>query len=143
MACPHFHAVAARSQTDHSRAAMLPLGDIWDGVCAASPGASAQPDESTLLTGCNLGYARGCCSHFPAVDTGADAVRFTIAQDAADVVRLYYVLERDHHPLAHGPLEYSRATQTFAESAAGDVATRLARAYVDSYLRRKSEAASR
>ena len=139
MACPHFHPAKPRSQTDHSHTAMLPLGDAWDGMCQAVPETPWQPDESTLLTLCNLGYARGCCLHFPAGD-GPDAVRFTIAGDDAQGLHLYYVLERDHHPLAHGPLEFSRGADMFVGPPVSETVTRLARTYVESYLRRKSEA---
>jgi hypothetical protein len=139
MACPHFHALKPRCQIGNSQTAMLPLGDAWEGVCRAVPDTPWNPDETTLLSLCNLGYARGRCAHFPA-DDGPDAARFTIAGDDAGSVRLYYVLERDHHPWAHGPLEFSRAGAVFVDSSASETACRLARAYVESYLRRKTEA---
>ena len=142
MACPYFHAVKARSQTDNSRSAMLPLGDAWDGVCRVNAQSPWQPDEITLLSQCNMGYARGCCARFPDAD-GPDAARFTIAADSAETVRLYYVLERDHRPWAHGPLEYSRAGASFANPSADESTLQLARAYVESYLRRISEASVR
>src|SRR5580698_3348897 len=107
MACPYFHAVKPRRQTDRSRSAMLPLGDAWDGVCHANPDSPCEPDEITLLSHCNMGYARGCCARFPAGD-GPDAARFTIAADGPGTLRIYYVLERDHHPWSHGALEFSR-----------------------------------
>jgi hypothetical protein len=141
MACPCFRAVSPRTQTDHSRSAMLPLGDAWDGVCGAQIDSPWQPDEVTLLSRCNMGYARGCCPRFPA-DEGPDAARFTIVSDGAANLRLYYVLERDHRPWAHGPLEYSRADDSFTEAPAGESTLHLARAYVASYLRRISEASA-
>jgi hypothetical protein len=95
---------------------------------------------------CNLGYARETCARFPAGD-GPDAVRFTISRCDGATLRLYYVMERDHHPFAHGPLEYSRAARSFAAPtasetppAAQELVLRQAQAYVESYLRRKSEA---
>ena len=115
---------------------MLPLGDVWTGVCRAIADQPWQPDDDRLPTLCNLGYARGHCDHFPAAD-GPDAVRFTISQDQGATVRIYYVIERDHHPLGHGPLEYSRAEGGIAGSTAGQSVTRQAEAYVASYLRRK------
>jgi hypothetical protein len=139
MACPHFHAVEPRSQTDTSHTAMLPLGDAWAGVCRAVPDAPWDPDETTLLTLCNLGYARGACAHFPA-DDGPDAARFSVMRDDGACLGLYYVLERDHHPLAHGPLEFSLASASFVNPPADRTVDRLARTYVDSYLRRKTEA---
>lgn len=143
MACPYFHAVKPRSQTDPSRSAMLPLGDAWEGLCGANPDSPWEPDEITLLTICNMGYARGRCAHFPAGD-GPDAARFTIAADGPETLRVYYVLERDHHPWAHGPLEFSRAGSAFTPGQPiGDATLGLARAYVESYLRRISEASAR
>ncbi|HUB81450.1 MAG TPA: hypothetical protein VMB03_21775 [Bryobacteraceae bacterium] len=142
MACPYFHAVKPRNQTGDSRSPMLPLGDAWDGVCRANPEVPWQPDEITLLSHCNLGYARGCCARFPAGD-GPDAARFTIAANSTETVRIYYVLERDHRPWAHGPLEYSRSSDSFTEETAGEATLALARAYAASYLRRISEASAR
>ena len=138
MACPYFHAVKPYRQTDPSRSAMLPLGDAWDGLCHAIPDAPVEPGESTILSFCNMGYARGCCARFPAGE-GPDAVRFTIADDGPGTLRVYYVLERDHHPWSHGPLEFSRAAE-YLGPPADEAAIRLARAYVESYLRRISEA---
>jgi len=142
MACPYFHAVKPRSQTDRSRSAMLPLGDAWDGVCGVNPEVPWQPDEVSLFSCCNMGYARGCCPRFPAGD-GPDAARFTIAADGPGMLRVYYVLERDHHPWAHGPLEFSRDGAARAGQAADESIVALAGAYVASYLRRISEASAR
>ncbi len=117
---------------------MLPLGDAWDGVCRAVADSPSQPDETTLLSFCNMGYARGCCSRFPEGD-GPDAARFTIAASEPETVRVYYVFERNHHPWSHGPLEFSRAGVPCGDQSAGEPTLRLARAYVQSYLRRTSE----
>jgi hypothetical protein len=139
MACPHFHGVKPHSRTGGSPSAMLPLGDAWEGVCRAVPGETWVPDETTLLGPCNMGYARGACARFPAGE-GPDAARFTLVRDEGARLRLYYVLERDHHPWAHGPLEYSVIDGAFLNSDAGGIASRLAHHYVESYLRRKAEA---
>jgi hypothetical protein len=139
MACPYFRAVKPRSQTGSSRSAMLPLGDAWEGVCRAIPDSPWEPDESTLFHFCNMGYARGCCSRFPTGD-GPDAVRFTIAGDGPEGLHVYYVLERDHHPWAHGPLEFSPAGADFLGPPTSGATVELARAYVASYRRRVSEA---
>src|SRR6185436_3807782 len=103
MACPYFFPVERRSSAVGARDAMLPLGDSWSGLCRAIPGALSIPDESALRPLCNLGYARGACPRFPSAD-GPDAVRFTISRDAGDSIRIDYVVERDHHPFAHGRL---------------------------------------
>ncbi len=119
---------------------MLPLGGAWSGVCRAIPGDAWQPEAADLERRCNLGYARGVCPRFPD-GAGPDAIRFTIASDDGAVLRLYYVAERDHHPFAHGPLEYSRAASAIAgPEARGETLDAQAGAYAASYLRRKSEA---
>jgi len=115
---------------------MLPLGDAWTGTCRAVPGEPFRPAETLLNHYCNLGYARGHCTRFPA-DSGPDAVRFTIVSDDGVALRLYYVLERDHRPFAHGPLEFSVALDEFIRPADGGLTGRQARAYVASYLRRR------
>ena len=117
---------------------MLPLGDLWKGVCRAIPSQVCPPDDALLRPLCHLGYARGTCLRFPSSDPGADAVRFTLSLDDGRSLHLYYVLERDHHPFAHGPLEYSIETGALVQAAPDDVVTRQAEAYAASYLRRKA-----
>jgi hypothetical protein len=142
MACPYFYPLSARAQRDDSQSTMLPLGDSWAGTCLASPEQPWQPKEAALRPLCNLGYARGTCGHFPAGD-GPDAVRFAISASDGAAIRLYFVVERDHHPFAHGPLEYSLATRAFAQPPASETMLRQAHAYVESFLRRKSEETGR
>ena len=139
MACPYFYPVNPRTGGTGPQHAMLPLGGSWTGLCKAVPDSHCQPDERTERSLCNLGYARGACAHFPASD-GPDAVRFTIQRDDGDSVRLYYVVERDHHPYAHGPLEYSRVRGGVDNPPHGDILPRQACCYVESYLRLKPEA---
>jgi hypothetical protein len=141
MSCPYFYPSAPRSLPSDSQAAILPLGDDWAGACRAAPEQPWQPDAATLRPLCNLGYARGACSHFPD-DDGPDAVRFTVSGDDGATLRLYYVVERNHHPFAHGPLAYLRAIAGFAGAPESGSLRRQAQAYVESYLRRKSDAAS-
>ena len=117
---------------------MLPLGDAWTGICHAVPDQPFHPDDSLLDLFCNLGYARGHCPRFPA-GHGPDAVRFTIVADDGAALRLYYVLERDHRPFAHGPLEFSVAQNELTTPAEGALTAVQARAYAASYLRRRSE----
>jgi hypothetical protein len=136
MSCPYFRPAVPRSGAS-PRHIMLPLGDLWTGECHANPDSPWTPEDSRLHKLCNLGYARGTCDRFPAADS-PDAVRFTIAHDGGALIHLYYVIERDHHPFAHGPLEYSAASQAVvAGSSASTSLARQAEAYVDSYLRHK------
>ena len=111
---------------------MLPLGDRWEGVCRAARDAPRNPGDSVLHL-CNMGYARGQCPHFPAGD-GPDSVRFTVRGSGNGLVSLYYSIERDHHPFAHGPLVYSTASGTLTDPPAGETLDRQARAYAESYL---------
>ncbi len=137
MSCPYFYPVQPRAEDADSRAAMLPLGNFWQGLCRAVPGESCAPHQDVVRPLCHLGYARGQCPRFPANDAGADAVRFTVRADDGALLHLYYVLERDHHPLAHGSLEYSRRGAAFAQTPLDPIVCRQAEAYVSSYLRRK------
>ncbi len=136
MACPYFFPVERRSCATDVRDAMLPLGDSWSGLCRATAGSLTTPDDSTLRPLCNLGYARGNCPQFPASD-GPDAVRFTISSDSGDTLGIAFVVERDHHPFAHGRLEYDAVSGVLSQ-APGEILARQACAYAESYRRRKS-----
>jgi hypothetical protein len=118
MACPYFRPVAPLSAATDTNSGMLPLGGLWAGECGISGAGVSAPDRATLKMLCNLGYARGQCRHFPDGD-GPDAVRFTIREDDGVRLRIYYVLERDHHPFAHGPLEFASLTEIAPGKAAG------------------------
>ena len=136
MACPYFYPVTASAGS-----AMLPLGDWWTGACHALPGAPQDAGTiggTTCGTMCNLGYARGECARFP-VGEGPDAVRFTISSHDASAIGIYYVVERDHHPFAHGRLTFSLTAAAFVVPPESATLTRQAQAYVESYLRRKQE----
>ena len=137
MCCPYFDPAEPRGA---GGSAMLPLGGEWAGLCRAAPDAPVQPDDAGLHGLCNLGYARGACLRFPGGD-GPDAVRFTVQAADEARLRLYYVVERDHHPYAHGPLEFSRARGTLVNAPDGELLGRQALAYVRSYLCRKAAAA--
>jgi hypothetical protein len=131
MSCPYFDPVAPLHRDAGPENAMLPLGEVWEGICRAVPGQPHQPDRTMLQPLCNLGYARGTCARFPGGDA-PDAVRFTVSGDDGATVRLYYVIERDHHPFAHGPVENPSG-----------LLERQADAYLQSYRRRKEEAHAR
>jgi hypothetical protein len=139
MSCPYFWPAEPRPSTS-PRHIMLPLGDFWSGECRATAGQPWTPDDSHLHRLCNLGYARGACDRFPAANSPdtPDAVRFTISRVEGQLIHLYFVIERDHHPFAHGPLAYSTAEQSLVTgSSAGESLARQAEAYAGSYLRRK------
>ena len=129
---------------------MLPLGEWWKGVCHAAPGAPQAESgaaggggcdigcDTECNTECNLGYARGKCARFPDGE-GPDAVRFTVSSHESTAIRIYYVVERDHHPFAHGRLEYSPAAAGFVTPPESATLARQAQAYVESYSRRRKE----
>jgi hypothetical protein len=104
----------------------------------ASAAETGAPGDTFCDTTCNLGYARGECARFPEGD-GPDAVRFTISSHRGAVIGIGYVVERDHHPFAHGSLEYFTAAAIFATPPETATLARQAQAYVESYLRRKKE----
>ena len=117
---------------------MLPLGAWWRGICQAVPGETGAPGGDWSGTNCNLGYARGECARFPEGE-GPDAVRFTVSSHENATIRIYYVVERNHHPFAHGRLEYSLAAAAFSMVPESATLARQALAYVESYLQRKEE----
>lgn len=135
MACPCFFPVERLPLATGKKLAPMPLGDAWSGVCRAAPAAPLPPDANTIQQLCNFGYARGKCPHVPA--DSADAVRFGISQDRDGIIRIYWVMEKDHLPFAHGPLEYSRAGAAFRTAHADACIAQQAQAFVSSYLRRK------
>ena len=138
MACPWFYPVERLQPGAGKRLPPVPLGDLRSGICHAFPGAEWTPDSGTARRLCNFGYAREKCSRFP-VD-GPDAVRFSISQDQDGLIRIYWVVEKDHLPSAHGRLEYSRTEACFRSSHPDARITQQAQAYVDSYLWRKGAA---
>lgn len=107
----------------------MPLGDAFGGECAADPGTLIPID--ILRRCCNSGYARETCERASASE--ADAARFMIKADKDGVVQVAWSLERNHHPVAVGLLEFPMAD-------CAKPIERQGRAYVDSYLRSKGRA---
>jgi hypothetical protein len=138
MACPYFYPVERFQDREWPTPPRLPLGDPYHGMCCVNPTRETRPDLETLRQYCNLGYARGNCPRFPK-DAAADAVRFMVAGDEDEALKLQYVLEKNHAALEHGPLEYSLGEGRFLVSHANELLRRQAQAYLESYLRRKTE----
>jgi hypothetical protein len=67
-------------------------------------------------------------------------VRFTILRHDAAALQLSYVLERDHYPFAHGPLQYSLTLGRLLDPLPWETVVRQAEAYIESYLSRRVEA---
>jgi hypothetical protein len=134
--CPYFIPVG---QLAWPNAPRLPLGDAYTGTCGAPAGSAIEPAIAVLRDFCNLGYARGRCERCPQ-DDGPDAVRFAVVKDSGGVIRIAWVREKDHHPVDHGPLDYSVADKSFQATAVDESVRRQAQAYLASYLRRKTRA---
>ncbi len=104
-----------------------PLGGTYRGDCDAAKVAC----EARL---CNFGYARGLCPHFPQGSV-ADALRFSVDGASDGLVRLIWILEKEHAPVEHGVLEYSESTREFVDTP-GEVLALQARVFLENYLRR-------
>jgi hypothetical protein len=137
MACPCFFPVERMPQAIGKRTPPMPLGDSWSGVCRSEPSGEWLPDPNTLQQLCNFGYAREKCMRVPA--DAPDAVRFGVSYDRDGTVRIYWVMEKDHLPFAHGQLEYSHADSGFRTAHPDACVTQQAQAYMASYLRRKGD----
>jgi hypothetical protein len=101
-------------------------------VCHARPDQEESPAGETVRECCNLGYARGRCQRFPP-GCAEDALRFSVTAHDHGLIRLVYVVEAEHLPLAHGALEYSVPLARL-DGAAGVLLLAQARAFVESYL---------
>jgi hypothetical protein len=107
-------------------------------MCRLAPQDELQPDRITSEQLCNFGYAAHKCPRFPAAS--ADAVRFAVANDQNGLIRIQWVMEKDHLPFAHGRLEYSREQAAFLAPLSDSRLARQAEVYVHSYLRRTGDA---
>ena len=81
----------------------MPLGNLYNGQCAADPHAGISPD--VVRSCCNLGYARGRCER--AADADADAVRFCVHSNTGGAIVIAWAIERNHHPIAVGKADAS------------------------------------
>ncbi|HEV8145996.1 MAG TPA: hypothetical protein VGP79_06430 [Bryobacteraceae bacterium] len=111
-----------------------PLIDLYFGVCRARQGEVIEAEEFIQRDLCNCGYPRGRCDRFP--DDGAsEAVRFSVVSEAEGMLRIIWVVEREHVPVEHRELEYVVASGAFVETPSSDILLAQARAFVESYLR--------
>jgi len=137
MACPYFYPTALLEGVRWAAAPRLPLGDAYRGECRAEC-AAFQPDETRTRQSCNVGYARSRCERFPR-DAQADAVRFHVAEDAGDRIRIQFIFEKDCWPGEHGVLEYSVRERRFAGARDQGILGIQAGVFLESYLRRRDE----
>ena len=138
MACPYFFPTKRLAEAAWPKHPRLPLGDPYSGICRADPMHEQMPGVETLRECCNGGHAATRCSHFPRKHQGPDAIRYSVADDAADLIQVFYVAERAHGSAEHGTIEFETATGLF-RNGPSETLERQARAYVESYLRRKSD----
>ena len=151
MACPFFMPVEKIENGNWPHPARLPLGCGWSGHCTA-PGHEQQvPSRDILEAFCNLGYASGCTWAPPQRDW--DAVRFAVsaplgstfsgklvgANDGpARTLRLVYVCERDHLPVAHGELEFDVSQAAWLKMHPDLRIQKMAQCFLDTYLKKKA-----
>jgi len=133
MACPYFRPSKPLPLSSWKGKLRPPLGEPHAGECLACEAEAVAPGTDLLET-CNLGYPALECARFPKSGV-ADAVRFVVAADEDDVVRIVYSYEKDHLPLRHGEIRYGRRRGEWKGLAAGSLLWSQAEAYLNSYLR--------
>jgi hypothetical protein len=136
VACPFFAPSRRLGTTGWIRPPRFPLGDSFAGACHAQPADIVEPPESRLRELCNCGYARDRCDRFPG-NSAADAVRFSVTDDAPTRLSVVYVVEKDHAPVEFGTLEYLIADARLNKAPISDILAHQARAFLESYLRRR------
>jgi hypothetical protein len=124
MACPLF---LPDSPLHGPASEAAPLGDVYDGQCAADIAAPITAD--ILRQCCNRGYARDRCQE--AAKSDVDAFRFLVKRDRGASLDIAWSSERNHHPVAVGSLT-ARAGIT---DEGGGPLERQAHAYAAAYLR--------
>lgn len=147
LACPYFMPVVKLENGAWPHPARLPLGCGWNGHCTAPDHEGETPSQDVLEAFCNLGYASSCA--WAPQDRVWDAVRFSVsapadtsAKDkekrspAATVLRLLFVCERDHLPVAHGELTFDLAAAAWVCPHEDPRIQKMAECFLDSYLKR-------
>jgi hypothetical protein len=135
MACPYF-LPETLMDADHSGfRALVPLGDLYAGRCMARE-LPFSPDEQFQRDFCNFGYARSTCGRFSCPES-ADAVRFSVAADEGNCVRICFARERNHLPHSHGTLEFSQDGGVWTGNTPDPMLLGQAKSYLMSYLRRR------
>lgn len=141
MPCPYFYPTTRLEDIAWATAPRLPLGGAYRGECRATD-AVFQPDETRTRESCNVGYARGRCDRFPE-EARADAVRFHVAEDSGERIRVQYIFERDCWPGEHGVLDYLVRERRFAGEDGVAILRIQAGLFLESYLRRRDASNSK
>lgn len=147
MACPYFMPVVKLENGAWPHPARLPLGCGWNGHCTAPGHEGETPPQDVLEAFCNLGYASSCA--WAPQDRLWDAVRFSVSapadttgkdkekrSPAATVLRLIYVCERDHRPVAQGELTFDLAVAAWIRPHEDPRIQKMAECFLDSYLKK-------
>ncbi len=87
---------------------------------------------------CNLGLGSHGCEQFP-LNSASDAIRFHVAKDSGELIHIQYVFEKECWPGEHGSFDYS-VSQKLSSARVDETLRRQAEAFLESYLRRRSEA---
>jgi hypothetical protein len=138
VACPFFVPSRRLEITGWLHAPRLPLGDPFGGACRADPAEIIEPPDAQHQRDlCIRGYARGRCDRFPG-GSAADAVRFSVTEDTPNRLLVVYVVEKDHAPVEFGTLQYSVDDSHLDGPPISDILVQQARAFLESYLRRRT-----
>ena len=144
VACPYFMPVSKLENGSWPHPARLPLGCGWHGHCT-SPGHEGQtPAQDVLEKFCNLGYSGSCGWSPPQREW--DSVRFALAtrgdsarsDTTAPIIRLTYVCEKDHRPVAHGELHFDLPRAAWIQLHPDARVQKMAECFLDSYLKKKA-----
>lgn len=141
MACPFFVPSRRLELAGWVRPPRFPLGDPFSGACHAQPADIVEPPEAHQRELCNCGYARTRCDRFPE-GSAPDAVRFSVTGETVTRLSIIYVIEKDHAPVEHGTIEYGVEDARLEGPNISDVLVQQARAFLESYLRRRVQSAS-
>ena len=152
MACPYFMPVAKLENGNWLHPSRLPLGCGWSGRCTAPGHENEAPSQDVLETFCNLGYASGCA--WRPMQRNWDAVRFAVSapiersigasaqalngEAQARILRLIYVCEHEHHPIASGELAFDLSQASWLRSHDDARIQKMAECFLDSYLKKRS-----
>jgi hypothetical protein len=130
MACPFFkpsHPVVTPRWVN----GRLPLIDEYEGHCLAVLNDDAP--AGMRLDGCNRGYSRGVCEHFPASEQRS-AFRYTVVRHTADALEVLCIEEQDHAPGRHYQLCYTINEARLAPDTVDEAVQAQALAFCRSYL---------
>ena len=134
MACPFFVPLEILNDGTWLHPARLPLGAGWRGSCSATA-EEFTPDDATIHSFCNLGYAAGC-PRLPA-DRDWDAIRFSVARTSVDQITLNYICESAHAPAQHGRLIFDRVQARWINPHTDPRVNRLANCYLETFRSRQ------